>query len=60
MEYMKLNTDKLFYSSECYFSSQVVKPTWDILIKIYPEINCYYEILNQNITKWKELLDSHK
>ena len=57
-DYMKLTSDKSFYSSEYYFSSNVVKPMWNLLVEIFPELDEYYNILNSNINKWKELLDN--
>lgn len=57
-EYMKFTSNKSFYSSEYYFSSNVVKPMWNLLVEIFPELNEYYDNLNSNINKWKELLDN--
>ena len=57
-EFMKLTSDKSFYSSEYYFSSNIVKPMWNLLVEIFPELNEYYNNLNLNIDKWKELLDN--
>lgn len=57
-DYMKLTSEKSFYSSEYYFSSNVVKPMWNLLVEIFPELDEYYNILNSNINKWKELLDN--
>ena len=57
LDFMKLTSDKSFYSSEHYFSSNVVKSMWDFFVKIFPELNEYYNNLNININKWKEILD---
>lgn len=56
-DYMKFTSNKSFYSTEYYFSSNVVKPMWNLLVEIFPELNEYYNNLNSNINKWKELLD---
>ena len=60
LEHMKLTDDKIFYSAEYYFSSNIVKPLWNILIEIFLELEPYYKNLETNIIKWKELLDLHK
>jgi hypothetical protein len=57
-EYMKLNSDKTFYNSEHYFSSNIVKPVWNILIELFPELEEFYKNLNENIAKWKELYNN--
>jgi len=57
-DYMKLTSDKSFYSSEYYFSSIVIKPMWNLLVEIFPELEEYYNNLNSNINKWKELLNN--
>ena len=55
---MKNNSDKSFYSGEYYFSTQIVKPIWDVFIKLFPETNEFYQNLISNIERWKELLDN--
>jgi hypothetical protein len=57
LEYMKLNDDKSFYSSEHFFSQNTVKPIWNVLIEMFPGIIEYKEHLEKNILKWKELLN---
>lgn len=57
-EFMKITSDKSFYSGEYYFTTQIVKPSWDVFIKLFPETNEYYQNLITNIDKWKELMDN--
>ena len=45
LDFMKLTSDKSFYSSEYYFTSNVVKSMWDFIVKIFPELNEYYNNL---------------
>jgi hypothetical protein len=54
-EFMKLTSDKTFYNSEHYFCSNIIKPMWNILIELFPELEEFYNNLNENIVKWKEL-----
>ena len=53
--FMKLNDDKKFYSSEHLFSSNVVKPMWNILVEMFPNLEEYYLNLENNIVRWKEM-----
>lgn len=57
LEYMKLEKDKQFYLSEIYFSSNIVKPMWNILVQLYPQLNNYHLNLEININRWKELVN---
>lgn len=57
LQYMKLNDDKSFYSSEHFFSQNTVKPIWNVLIEMFPGVVEYKEHLEKNILKWKELLN---
>lgn len=56
-DFMKLTSDKSFYSSEYYFCSNVVKPLWNLVVKLFPELDEYSNNLYTNINKWKKLLD---
>ena len=58
LEYMKLNDDKSFYSSEHLFSQNTVKPIWNVLVEMFPNLNEYKEHLEINIVRWKELLNN--
>lgn len=57
LEYMKLNDDKSFYSSEHLFSQNTVKPIWNVMVEMFPNLIEYKEHLEKNIVKWKELLN---
>ncbi len=57
-EFMKINNDKTFYNTEYYFSSNIVKPMWNILIEMFPELIEFYNNLNENINKWKEMANN--
>ena len=57
LDFMKLNDDRSFYSSEHFFSQNTVKPLWNVLVEMFPILNEYYEHLDLNINKWKELLN---
>ena len=57
LEYMKLNDDKSFYSSEHFFSQNTVKPIWNVLVEMFPNLNEYKEHLERNIIRWKDLLN---
>ena len=58
MEYMKLDENKAFYSSEHFFSQNTVKPIWNVLVEMFPNLNEYKEHLEINIVRWKELLNT--
>jgi hypothetical protein len=45
LEYMKLNNDKSFYSSEHFFSQNIVKHIWNVFIEMFPGIIEYKEHL---------------
>ena len=57
LEYMKLSDDKIFYSSEHNFSVNTVKPIWNVLVKMFSNLNEYREHLDANIIRWGELLN---
>lgn len=57
-EFMRIIDDKTFYFNEYHFSTQIVKPIWDIFVELFPETNEYYQNLILNIDKWKNLLDT--
>jgi hypothetical protein len=56
-EYMKLTDNKSFYASEHFFSSNVVKPMWNILIELFPNLEEYKKHIDVNISRWKQLLN---
>ncbi len=58
-EHMKLMEDKIFYLSEFYFASNIVKPMWNMIVGIFPELYIFHENLDKNIVKWKELSNSN-
>lgn len=56
-DYMKLDDDIKFYSSEHYFGLKIVMPLWNLIIGLYPELKEYYLILEKNISLWKEMIE---
>jgi 3',5'-cyclic-nucleotide phosphodiesterase len=57
LDYMKLIDDKTFYSSEHFFSQNTVKPIWNVLVEMFPNLSEYKEHLETNIVRWKELVN---
>jgi 3',5'-cyclic-nucleotide phosphodiesterase len=57
LEYMKMSDIKTFYSSEHFFSVNTVKPIWNVLVKMFPNLTQYKEHLEINIIRWEELLN---
>lgn len=58
LEFMKINDDINFYKNEISFSEFIVKPFWNEIICIYPQLQNLMNELDNNITKWKELLNN--
>lgn len=50
------NTDKSFYLAELGFAKNIVKPMWDILIKMFPNLIDMKNNLDSNIEKWQYLI----
>lgn len=59
LDYMKLYDDKSFYSSEIFFSSNIVKPLWNVLSELFTDLKDYATNIDDNIQRWKELANSH-
>ena len=56
-DYMKVCDDKTFYKNELFFSSNVIKPMWNILVNLFPQLKKYHEQLDSNIAEWNKLLN---